>query len=879
MRLSTEGTRSQRRNRRFMDSREGAREPRTAVEEGRASGGISLGSAMILAVLLCAIGTVACGPSGEPDIHPGSAQDLVTVQQGPEIAGRGAANTDAPSALRAAYIASVQRDAPESYRALWGDAQRREIVAVNRAHRLRATFSSLGVTVRAEHAGATHSAALVTTHFGCKGVLDAVAEAAPAADGNRIELRRGGRAPLVEWYVNGPLGIEQGFTVGEPPCEPSSTLEMETAIQGDLTPALEGDGVVALRDARGATVLRVTDLHAHDATGRSLPASIGVRGGAVLLQVDAAGAMYPVTIDPLIATQQAKLLASDGALYDSLGRSVAMSGDTVLAGAPGDSDFGFDSGSAYVFVRSGNAWTQQAKLLPSDGFEFQGFGGAVSLSGDTALIGAKGDDTWAIYSGAAYVFVRSGNAWTQQAKLVADSGAALDSFGVSVSVLGDTALIGAQGAGTSGAAYVFERNGSVWTQQAKLSPNDGGDVDFFGQSVALFGDSALVGAPLHNYDGAAYVFVRSGNVWTQQAKLVADDAQQSKQAGHSVALFGDTALVGAYEGFMEAAFVFVRDGNNQWTQQATLVDSDPQSDDDFGWSVALSADTALVGARDDDVNHLGTVHVFSRAGSVWTEQAVLVAGDPGVDDQFGFAVALSGATAVIGAAGDDNNVASDVGSVYVFTLQWSNGDPCSSDAECVSGFCADQVCCDAACDAGTCDVCAVAAGADVDGTCKLLTGTACDDGSACTDQDTCAAGVCAGTTSVTCPPASDACHDPGACDPGTGTCSNPAKPDGTVCSGGTCESGVCVPDGAGGSGAGGDAASGAGGSAVGGGAAGDAAGGGSTESGGGCGCRVAPRAPHRALSLLFALSFATAGLARWASRRHGRRRRGAAKPV
>jgi MYXO-CTERM domain-containing protein len=145
------------------------------------------------------------------------------------------------------------------------------------------------------------------------------------------------------------------------------------------------------------------------------------------------------------------------------------------------------------------------------------------------------------------VFVRSGGAWTQQAKLLANDKAAQDQFGVSVALTGDPALVGAHqdddGGKDSGAAYVFARSSGVWTQQAKLLPNDGAEYDWFGVSVALTGDTALVGASGHI--GSAYVFARSSDVWTQQAKLLANDGAENDRFGVSVALSEDMALVGA----------------------------------------------------------------------------------------------------------------------------------------------------------------------------------------------------------------------------------------------------------------------------------------------------------------------------------------------
>ena len=208
--------------------------------------------------------------------------------------------------------------------------------------------------------------------------------------------------------------------------------------------------------------------------------------------------------------------------------------------------YGADSsrGAAYVFVKSGNSWTEEQKLVASDGAAGENFGYSVSLAGDRALVGAYGSGA---ARGAAYVFVRNGSAWTEEQKLVASDGAADDAFGWSVSLAGDRALVGAPGNdGDRGAAYVFVRSGSAWTEEQKLVANDGVAFDNFGNAVSLAGDRALVGAYWNDdFRGAAYVFVKSGSSWTAEQKLVASDGAASR-FGNAVSLAGDRALIGAF---------------------------------------------------------------------------------------------------------------------------------------------------------------------------------------------------------------------------------------------------------------------------------------------------------------------------------------------
>ena len=257
-------------------------------------------------------------------------------------------------------------------------------------------------------------------------------------------------------------------------------------------------------------------------------------------------------------TEQQELTASDGAANDNFGRSVSVSADTAVIGASSEINA---QGAAYVLVRSGGVWTQQQELTASDGAVDDYFGFSVSVSGDTAVIGAWNK---AINSqsgqGAAYVFVRSNGVWTRQQELTAPDGAWEDAFGFSVSVSGDTAVIGAPGKNAGqGATYVFVRSGGAWTQQQELTASDGAAGDWFGYSVSLSGSTAVIGAlAKHNYQGAAYVFVLSGGVWGQQQELTATDGVANDYFGVSVSVSGGTAAIGAVgrNNYQGAAYVF-----------------------------------------------------------------------------------------------------------------------------------------------------------------------------------------------------------------------------------------------------------------------------------------------------------------------------------
>ncbi|HRI71087.1 MAG TPA: FG-GAP repeat protein, partial [Polyangium sp.] len=266
-------------------------------------------------------------------------------------------------------------------------------------------------------------------------------------------------------------------------------------------------------------------------------------------------AFVATEIEPLIGVEQAKLTSSDGAAQDDFGWAIALSGDTALIAARSDDIGGNgDQGAVYVFARNGTMWTEQTKLVASDGAANDYFGSSVALSGDTALIAAPGVDTGPnVDNGAVYVFARNGTTWTEQTKLVASDGNTRDFFGWSVALSDDTALIGASnvsvtGNNGQGSAYVFVRNGTTWTEQTKLIASDGAAGDRFGASVALSVDTALIGA-YNTYAGtnielgSAYVFVRNGATWTEQAELIASDRQKGDSFGRSLALSGDTAVI------------------------------------------------------------------------------------------------------------------------------------------------------------------------------------------------------------------------------------------------------------------------------------------------------------------------------------------------
>jgi FG-GAP repeat len=625
-------------------------------------------------------------------------------------AGRGLAAL--PVAAQGAVSRALGRDDP-SYRALAGAGGFR---LRNPGQGLVALLGARGVEVRSGRAR-LH---LSLSGYGYGGTLRALAAVSPRARGNRVVYGHGG---LREWYTNGPLGLEQGFTLPTAPIgRRTGALTIALALSGNVRGSLSRGGGVTFAGPGGAA-LAYGGLVARDARGRTLPARIELRRGGLLLRVDDAGARYPLRIDPLVQ-QGAKLTGSGESGLAGFGDNVALSGDgnTALIGGGGDNK---NFGAVWVFTRSGSTWTQQGEKLVGNctsscanegtGESGEGlFGTYVALSsdGNTALIGGTGDNN---NVGAAWVFTRSGSTWTQQGpKLVGnctsscanegtgESGEGYFGF-VTLSSDGNTALIGGIGDnGNVGAAWVFTRSGSTWTQQGpKLvgnctssCANEGtgeSGAGQFGDSVALTsdGNTALIGGQTDNGNvGAAWVFTRSGGVWTQQgAKLTGSGESGEGWFGWSVALSadGNTALIsGLFDNNkVGAAWVFTRSGST-WTQQGEKLVGNCTSScanegtgesgyGEFGTYVALSSDgnTALIGGHGDSSFH-GAAWVFTRSGSTWTQQGekLTPSDSSGLNPNFGDGVALSsdGNTALIGGGGDNapEGQGTGVGAAWVF---------------------------------------------------------------------------------------------------------------------------------------------------------------------------------------------------------------------
>jgi hypothetical protein len=320
----------------------------------------------------------------------------------------------------------------------------------------------------------------------------------------------------------------------------------------------------------------------------------------------------------------ASLPAADLVASDHFGAAVAIDGDTIAVGAPeADRPDASNCGKVFVFRRNGSSWTQHAQLFASDAANSDAFGAAIALSGDTLLIGAGLANAPSTDSGAVYVFTRTGFTWSQQAKLVAADRAAFDRFGYSVDLHGDNALVSAleddhTGAFNGGSAYVFVRSAGVWTQQAKLVSSEVAANDLFGCAVAIHRDRVVIGASAHDINGmynvgSAYVFERQGTLWTQTATLSASDAAEGALFGSSVALDGGTAIIGSLL-YNVGGSAYVFQHTAEWRQMGKLVPPDPTAGDDFSNAVDFAGKTVVVGAYHDSPGgrtYAGSAYLFN----------------------------------------------------------------------------------------------------------------------------------------------------------------------------------------------------------------------------------------------------------------------------
>jgi len=369
-------------------------------------------------------------------------------------------------------------------------------------------------------------------------------------------------------------------------------------------------------------------------------------------------------------TETIKLTASDGTTNDNFGCSISISGDYAIVGACGDDG---SRGSAYIFFRDGENWSQQAKFTASDRAVGDAFGISVFISDNYAIVGA---DNWNNGSGKVYIFKKPADGWkdtTETVYLTASDGTYYENFGSSVSISGDYIIIGQKGDNNAeGSAYVFWRSGDTWTQQAKLTASDKWSNSEFGNSVSISGDFVIVGA-WGNNGNKAYIFEKPENGWqnmTETAKLTASDGASGDRFGSSVSISGDYAIVGASGddegGYSDkgSAYIFSRSGGN-WTQQVKLSASNGGENEYFGYSVSISGNYAIIGSYGDN-SSAGTVYTFLYDESSWSQKCVQNATGGSSGDQFGFSVTICGNYAIVGADCDDVGDNTNQGSAYIY---------------------------------------------------------------------------------------------------------------------------------------------------------------------------------------------------------------------
>lgn len=579
----------------------------------------------------------------------------------------------------------------------------------------------------------------------------AASASAPRTEGGKLVVSRSEQ--VEEWFVNHAHGLEQGWTLSAP-LDKTGLVRLELGVRGRLEPSVSS-GSVAFSDADSLPVLTYAGLKSWDATGRPLDSRFVEGGsGAFTIEVDVKGAAYPVTIDPTVQNAYLKHSHSDADDFYGravaidgntavVGAYLEGSAATTINGDASDNTAS-QRGAAFVYFRSGNTWTQQAYLKAS--VTTARFGSSVAISGDTIVVGAANDSTAASVAGGAYVFVRNGNTWTEQAFLSADNADPADFFGdAGLAIDGDTIAVGApdedsnttgvsptgstnNDAARAGAVYVFTRNTGVWTQQAYLKASNTGAGDTFGESISLSGETLVVGASEEDSDGqgvdapqnnengsrsgAAYVFVRNTGVWTQQAYLKSSNSESEDRFGVSVSISGDRIAVGAlreagnasgvngdqnnnFSNSSGAVYVFVRNAG-AWTQEAYVKSTPNIGGIQFGSSVAISGDLLIAGApfessslggvdpspANGNLTNAGAAYVFSRSGGNWGQVNYLKASTPGEEDQFGSVIAISGTTALFGVPEEDSNAngiggdetdnsAPRAGAAYLFDLDGS----------------------------------------------------------------------------------------------------------------------------------------------------------------------------------------------------------------
>jgi hypothetical protein len=559
------------------------------------------------------------------------------------------------------------------------------------SHSLKGLFTRAGV----QFAIGEDQWNLEVVQYGHGETLKPADAASPQSDRNRVEYRRGS---LTEWYENGPLGLEQGFTLATRDGKHSDQpLTLAFKFSGTLKPALDATSKNLKLIGRNGPRLNYAGLSVTDAKGTDLHAWFELRGDTLLVRVADADAIYPLTIDPWV--QVAELTSSDGPADAGFASSVAIDGNTIVIGAEyatvGSTQY---EGAAYVLVEPASGWanaTQTAKLTASDGAANSFFGSTVAISGNTIIVGAPDEESNGHYDeGAAYIFVEPAGGWTdmtQTAELkrpYSDYRERPGKFGVSVAIDGDTAVVGWVGTYAGGHVYVFVEPAGGWENTSDftgdLTPIESYDFDGFGCCVAIDGDTIIAAGGVYGRTGpeaagTVDVFVKPTGGWTtmtQTATLTPSITYIKNSAfGYSLAIRNGTIVVGApyFNSFtlIGTAYIYVEPpgGWVDMTETAQLKASDSEDREFFGSAVAIdgSGQTVWIGAPDDN-SYEGAVYVFVKPTKGWATtnrfNTKLVGGVSG--QYFGASLSISGDTELIGAPYTTINGDAFQGAAYIY---------------------------------------------------------------------------------------------------------------------------------------------------------------------------------------------------------------------
>lgn len=718
-------------------------------------------------------------------------------RQAPETAPHDAPHVRGLPAVNGTYDAAYAFRADVGSAALSADAGSGSIARID--------GSGLSLTPRDGRFRATFA----TQRYGCAGALAPVVQVArPRAEGRRARVdERAGSVQLEEWAVSGPSGIEQGWNIGASPCS-TGPVEIEVGVTGLAGTARARGTAVDLRDASGVTRLHYDRLAARDARGTSLGARMTTRGDAIVLSIDTHGATFPIVVDPAIWSSPTQLLPVAGECANSqtvpggelFGQSVAISGSVVLIGAL-ESGGSSGTGNAYFFTHEANGTWSSDEVAGNDTAVGDSFGSSVALVGNLAVIGADNADSG---HGAAYVFsFSSGVGWLQEAKLTPNDSPT--GFGTAVATDGTTIVVGASVSNSeSGEAYIFTSPSTgTWTQSAALKPSD--TFGAFGNGVAVSGSVVIVGEPAADSGstlavGSASVYEGSGSTWTLNTKLTppASAVTADLSFGASVATNGTMLFVGAPgpSNGTGAVYTYTQSGSG-WSAPTKVQPQDVATGGEFGTAMSLSGSLLAVTQPPATTG----VYVLPINSGVLSAVPLLEAPSPDgqLNEEFGGAVGLDSNNLIVGAdlyiTNDGTSSQAQCGEAYVGPVLLTDGTACTSGTFCESGICASagSVCCNVAC-SGSCATCA-------SGTCATLAAGS-------VGSPSCGGYLCNGT-SMACPTTCQAdtncangyyCGGDAACHPqlGQGTACNTSAgtSSGTCAQTGCreCASGNCVDD-------------------------------------------------------------------------------------